>query len=273
MIRIESSDGWWLIKHQDHARLAAAFAHHWSTDAFPAPEPRKQVLAAVTHHDDAWVARDNEPELTPEKKPSAFTKELVGAYTAFEEIDFYSYLNVRKQATEAHAESNPFAAMLISMHNESLLTNGADLTTLTDEQRDYHAQFIKGQQDRQKELLKEAVEKDSSLSPYANEESCQRAFEFLQACDSFSLIACVGYSDTIALQHQHPNSEGERHTITMEPLGDSKYRIAPFPLDKSEITLKVPAKFVSGKHFESLEDFRAAYASSPVEQFNITLVN
>ncbi|MBC2607963.1 DUF3891 family protein [Pelagicoccus albus] len=271
MIRIETPEGWWLMGHRDHARLAAAFGHHWSTKDFPAPEPRKEVLTAITHHDDAWVERDSEPELTPEGRPSAFTKELVGTYDAFEEIDFYAYLKVRGQATEAQADANPYAAMLISMHTESLLTNGADLSTLTEEERVAHGEFIAGQQKRQKELLAEAIKRDPSLEPYSTPETLRRAFEFLQACDSFSLITCVAFPTSIPLQHLHPDESGARHEIKVIPLGDNCYRLEPYPLDEEKISLTVPARFVPGNTFENVEAFRSAFSVAQEEKITITL--
>lgn len=271
MIRIETPEGWWLIGHQDHARLAAAFGHHWSTPDFPAPEPRREVMIAVTHHDDAWVEPDSKPSISHDCKPSAFTKELVGTYDAFEEIDFYSYLDVRAAATESQAKDHPYAAMLISMHTESLLTNGADLTTLTKEERAAHATFITGQQKRQQELLEEAVKRDPSLAPYTTDEARQRAFEFLQACDSFSLITCVAYASDLPLQHKHPDSSGERHEIVVEPLGDNEYRLTPYPLDNDVVTLKVPARYVPGNTFATAEELRTAFTQAEPQQITINL--
>lgn len=269
MIRIETPDGWWLLNHQDHARLAAAFGQHWSTADFPAPEPRREVLLAVAHHDDAWVERDRAPELTPQGQPSAFTKELVGTYAAFEEIDLYDYLKVRGAATEAQAADHPFAAMLISMHTVSLLTKGADLSTLSEDERAYHADFIAGQQRRQEELLAAAVARDPALAAHATPAARQRAFEYLQACDSFSLAVCVDYPSALPLQHTHPDAHGARHEILVEPLGHHRFRLTPYPLDEPEIAFDVPARFVPGKTFASVETFREAFHAAPVETIEI----
>ena len=34
MLRLESESGWWLITHQNHARLAGAFAAEWGNAQF-----------------------------------------------------------------------------------------------------------------------------------------------------------------------------------------------------------------------------------------------
>src|SRR5690349_7253387 len=104
MIRKELPDGWLLITHGEHARLAGLFAAAWGNSQFPTPEPLADVLYAVASHDDGWSARDAAPFLTKAGIPEAFTKDLVGSYSAFEEIDLPAYLRVRGEATAAVAE-------------------------------------------------------------------------------------------------------------------------------------------------------------------------
>ena len=78
MLRMESEAGWWLITHQDHARLAGDFARAWGNEQFRKPEPRARVLKGISCHDDGWATRDAHPSITREGKPSAFSTELVG---------------------------------------------------------------------------------------------------------------------------------------------------------------------------------------------------
>ena len=75
-----------------------AFASAWGNERFRKPEPRERVLYGIAAHDDGWVTRDAHPSVTREGKPSAFSTELVGKYSAFEEIDLAEYLAVRERA-------------------------------------------------------------------------------------------------------------------------------------------------------------------------------
>ena len=84
---MESETGWWLITHPDHAHLAGEFATAWGNAQFRRPEPRARVLKGIACHDDGWAARDAHPSITRQGKPSAFSTDLVGKYSAFEEID------------------------------------------------------------------------------------------------------------------------------------------------------------------------------------------
>jgi hypothetical protein len=266
MIRIEESDGWTLVAHRDHARLAAAMAEHWNNAEFAAPEPRAEVLTAVARHDDAWQVRDAEPCLTREGRPSAFSRDLVGTYTAFEEIDLEDYLGVRGRATELAATEHPYAAVLISMHTVNLLTERADWSGLSAAQRELLSRFVAGQEARQAELSRQVGADPSAL---------RRAFEFLQACDSLSLLACVRYPQPQPLRHAHPRRNDPAaapSVLVCTPLGGDTYRIAPSPFDADEVLVSVPRRRVRGRTFPHEAAFRAAYAAAPVERLEIRLV-
>lgn len=272
MIRIPTPSGYLLVGHQEHARLAGRFAAHWGNADFPPPAPPAvlpEILRAVTHHDDAWAARDATPFLTREGRPSAFTRELVGTYSAFEEIDLADYLAVRGAATEAVAAAHPYAAVLISMHTVNLLTEQADLSTIKPAERPLHAAFIERQLRRQTELI---AALPSALAAYATPEQLQRAFEFLQFCDNLSLLTCVRYDSPRALRHTHPDATGHRRTIQYTPLGGDRFRVSPWPFDQPTANFSVPARHVAAAACTDLGTFRASCSAAPVEPLAIQLV-
>lgn len=271
MIRIEESDGWLLLGHRDHARLAGQFAAHWNNDDFAPPEPRHDVLVGVTRHDDAWAERDAAPGLTREGRPGAFSHELVGTYSAFEEIDLADYLRVRGRATEAVAADNPYAAIIVSMHTVNLLTEQANLNTLTPAQRELLAHFIAGQRERQAALAA-VVAGQPGRAGEVEAAPLRRAFEFLQACDSLSLIVCVNYPRALPLRHQHPRRNGALATLTCTPVGAQTYRVSPWPFDQPELRNTVLARRLAGKIFGDLATFHAAFAAAVPSTLQITLV-
>src|SRR6202167_2972192 len=153
MLRLETETGWWLVTHPDHARLAGAFAERWGNELFLPPEPRGNVLKGIARHDDGWAARDATPQITREGKPSAFSVVLVGKYSAFEEIDLADYLAVRDRAVRLIAEEDAYAAILISMHTYSLLSEHADRSTIATEQLPLLDRFLEEQKNFQQTLL------------------------------------------------------------------------------------------------------------------------
>ena len=269
MIRIEEDDAWLLLTHPNHAALAGEFARHWKNPDFAPPEPFAHILDAVARHDDSWSKRDAEPLLTAEHNPSAFSSELVGTYDAFEEIDLDAYLGVRGAATEAAALRDPYAAVLISMHTVNLLTDQADLSTLTPSQAEIHKAFIENQKERQ-EQLKYKIRKQADLAPFATDAHFQRGFEFLQACDSFSLFVGVDYPNEGCLRHPQTQRDGSQSEIRFVPLGESRYALDPWPLDEKEVTFTVPYRRVTKSATTSLEDFQNAYAAAPDTPIQIT---
>ena len=263
MIRIEEPTGWILIRHQDHARLAGEMAAHWGNAEFLPPKPRREVLLAVNRHDDAWVERDRAPHLTKEGRPGAYSRELVGAYSAFEEIDLADYLAVRGRATEVVAADNPYAAVLISLHTVNLLTERADTSRFSEKEKELHGSFIARQTRRQGELARMVA---------ADLPSLQRPFEFLQACDSLSLTVCVRYPAPLPLRHRHPKVDGTSETITCTPVGPDTYRLTPYPLDADALVFRVACRRLRSVTFPSQEHLREAFEQAAPDALTIRLV-
>lgn len=178
MLRLETETGWWLVTHPDHARLAGAFAEKWGNEKFLSPEPRESVLKGIARHDDGWKVRDAAPQITRQGKPSAFSVELVGKYSAFEEIDLADYLSVRDRAVRLMAEEDAYAALLISMHTYNLLTEHADRSTIAPAQLPLLDQFLERQKALQRALRLQIIA-DARLNP--EEENRSRGARPLQA--------------------------------------------------------------------------------------------
>jgi hypothetical protein len=262
MIRRETATDWVLVTHPDHARLAGEFGDAWGNARFARPEPYPSLAYAIYHHDDGWVPRDASPGLTPSGVPEAFTSALVGAYSAFEEIDLPAYLGVRAEATAAVAAVDPYAGILVSMHTYNLLSEQADLSTIRPEHRAPHADFLASQK---------AWQAGTASRLGASPAALQRGFEFLQCCDNLSLIVCSSYDKPRDLRHTHPDRDGVRHAIRCTPAGPGAFTLDPWPLGPEELTLELPYRLVSKAAVTDLESYRRAYAAAPVQTARITL--
>ncbi|MFO1447666.1 MAG: DUF3891 family protein [Opitutaceae bacterium] len=264
MIRAATETGWMLVHHRDHAVLAGDFASAWGNGTFPKPEPFADIQFAVAHHDDGWIARDALPSLTKDNKPEAFTRSLVGAYSAFEEIDLPNYLRVRGEATAAVAKHNAYAGILVSMHTVNLLTEQADVATIRPEHRPSYDAFVEAQRSWQRETAKLIG---------ASADHLQRGFEFLQCCDNLSLIACSGYESERELRHRHPDRHGVRHAFKVAPMGDNVWHLSPWPFAESRLEFTFPYRLVSNAACSDLAAFRHACAEAKVHQQRVTLVS
>lgn len=263
MIRKETEHGWDLITHGEHARLAGAFADAWGNEQFEPPSPQGPARIACYRHDDGWARRDAMPFLTKAGMPEAFTKELVGSYSAFEEIDLPAYLNVRDEATRAVAKLDLHAAVLVSMHTVNLLTEQADLTSIRPEHRAQHGAFITAQRAFQQQAAQEL-----GLSPA----DLDRAFRFLQACDNLSLLVCCDFQASRPLRHGHPDREGRQHALVCTPLGDATYRIAPFPFKAPVLQFSLEYRPLNSRTFRDQEHYRDTFTRTLPQSRTVTLI-
>jgi len=259
------------MTHPDHARLAAAFAEHWGNDLFAQPEPRVHVLHGVAVHDEGWALRDAAPQITRQGKPSAFSTELVGKYSAFEEIDLADYLAVRDRAVRLVSESDPYAALLVSMHTYNLLTERADRSTIAPEQLPLLEDFLVAQKALQEQLLG-AIEGDRTLAiEEKSRERIEDHFKLLQACDNLSLLSCVDYNCSASLLHPLRLKDGGASSVVVAPLGGRQFRLSPYPLNISPLVVEFPARHVEGKVFATTKELQEKVALAEVVTLTVTI--
>jgi hypothetical protein len=271
MLRLESDTGWWLVTHVDHARLAGMFAIHWGNSLFHRPEPRDDVMEGISTHDDGWEQRDSVPEITRQGKPSAFSSELVGKYSAFEEIDLPDYLAVREAAVKKVAAKNLYAGLLVSMHTYDLLQNRADHRTIAADQLPSLQSFLHAQQEFQVTARQELAKMDEHSTEDLTEAQILDNFHLLQACDNLSLLACVDYRPPANLLHALPVKDGSRQTVNVEHLAQRHFRLDPYPFAKSPLAIHFPARFVQPSRFASKEELREKFNQAAIEQLSVTV--
>jgi len=271
MLRLETETGWWLVTHPDHARLAGAFAERWGNERFLPPEPRASVLKGIARHDDGWAARDAAPQITRQGKPSAFSVELVGKYSAFEEIDLVDYLAVRDRAVRLIASEDPYAAVLISMHTFNLLTEHADRSTIAPAQLPLLDQFL-DQQKTFQQSLREQIAGDPRFPPeQASETAIRDHFRLLQATDYLSLLTCVDFRQPALLLHPLPLRGGGYTQVKAKPVGPRDFWLDPYPFGEASIRFDFPARHVAGKVFSSVRELQGRFDAASVEMLSVTV--
>jgi Protein of unknown function (DUF3891) len=264
MLRLETETGWWLITHPDHANLAGTFAQHWGNETFAKPEPRTNVLLGIHVHDDGWATRDAAPTITRQGKPSAFSSELVGKYSAFEEIDLPDYLAVRERAVHQIANRDPYAALLVSMHTYNLLTARADRTTIAPTQLPLLDDFLARQQHLQQQLR-------TTIGNETTDENIQDNFRLLQATDNLSLLTCVDYPSPATLLHPLRKTDNTQTEVRVTSLGNRTFRLTPYPFATPTLTLTFPARHIPGKIFPTNESLQHQFTHAPIERLTVTI--
>jgi hypothetical protein len=271
MLRLETETGWWMVTHPDHARLAGAFAEHWGNARFVPPEPRAHVLKGIARHDDGWATRDAAPQITRQGKPSAFSTELVGKYSAFEEIDLRDYLAVRDHAVCLIAEEDAYAALLISMHTYSLLSEHADRSTIAPNELPLLDQFLEQQKAFQNEMRRQIYSNQGITEGQKSENAILDHFRLLQATDNLSLLTCVNFSAPSDLLHPLPLRDGGHSRVAVRSAGERHFVLDPYPFDQPSLRFTFPARHVKGKVFSSAAELQKQFATAPVEKLSVTV--
>ena len=211
------------------------------------------------------------PQITRQGKPSAFSVELVGRYSAFEEIDLADYLAVRDRAVRLIAAEDPYAAVLISMHTNSLLSEHADRSTIAPDQLPLLDQFLEDQATFRATLKDEIRAEDSVPGEQKTDEAILDHFRLLQAADNLSLITCVDFAKPSHLLHPLPLRDGGHARVEVKHAGLRHFVLNPYPFAASALTFTLPARHVEGKLFKSHEELQVKFAVAPVETLSVTV--
>jgi len=177
---------------------------------------------------------------------------------------------VRGRATEAAAARDPYAAILISMHTVNLLTEQADPSELSTSDTEVLNEFVAGQRSRQAALKSLLLERGFSEEQLGSE-ALQWGFEFLQACDSLSLLIGVDYPTKSVLRHAQKTRDGKSVEVVFRPEGDATYSLDPYPLDEDPISFQFSYRRLPRSATESLASFQQAYTEAELEQKTIHL--
>jgi hypothetical protein len=271
MLRLETETGWWLVTHPDHARLAGAFAERWGNHLFRSPEPRANVLRGIARHDDGWLARDAAPQVTRQGKPSAFSSELVGKYSAFEEIDLADYLAVRDRAVRLIAAEDAYAALLISMHTYSLLNDHADRSTIASEQLPLLDQFLEQQRSFQQSLEQQIAANRLFTQEHASAPAILDHFRLLQATDNLSLLTCVDFRQPAHLLHPLPLRNGGHSAVKVRAAAPRHFVLDPYPFAEPSLSFLFPARHVEGKLFPSAAELQHQFNAATPQTLSVTV--
>ncbi len=271
MLRLETETGWWLVTHPDHARLAGAFAERWGNERFLSPEPRANVLKGIARHDDGWLERDAAPQITRQGKPSAFSTELVGKYSAFEEIDLADYLAVRDQAVRLIAAEDAYAALLISMHTYSLLNDHADRSTIAADQLPLLDQFLEQQKSFQGSLQQQVAGNPRFTPDQASASAILDHFRLLQATDNLSLLTCVNYREPAHLLHPLPLRNGGHSPVKVRTAAPRHFVLDPYPFAEPSLSFTFPARHVEGKLFSSAAELQRQFNAATLQTLSVTV--
>lgn len=239
MIVRQHEEGWEIIAQRAHGLLAAQLGFYWKSENRPLRFP--ETLIALAEHDDCQQDMRGRNQLTE-----------AGAPIHFELLEYS--LEQARDVCEMSLKKSRWNALLTSLHMSFLYEEKrADDPAL--------AQFLDEQKALQKRFLRELKLKA---------EQAQQAYEFLEWCDAFSLLLCLGKIQP----------EQRRMDISTGPDGtmyqvwqrqDGSLCVEPWPYECDSFDVQVDYRVVKQLQFKKSEELGKALDEAVVESKQWTL--
>ncbi len=273
MLKTKQNDHYFLVTQPDHGQLAGTFASHWGNDTFrplghyaPVANPsrlRAETVFAIAQHDNGWIEWEAEPILTGSESLPADLSEMVRNQQdgmerwriGLQRYPDASYANllisehprllyqVPNQAEPKPEEIHP---LYWKERPETLLPGSEHMVTA----------FLEELEGRQA-AWRSRLLKDDETSDWLTPESLKPHVRMLQILDGLSLgftsslIAAESGSNIGLGEDAYPllevprTSWSDRITINVQPLGNRRVVLDPYPFDLDPLPVRVPVRVFS----------------------------
>jgi len=188
LILSDGRPGWALISQVEHARIAAEVCRAWNAEVFPLAVPHEELLAAVVHHDDGWLAWELRPTVVD------------GRPRDFMEMPLDESLAIWRRSIAVAQMFGPLAAYAVGSHFAALCRWSHEKNRHDETWMHLAEEFIAEQEELADERFKELLER---ATPPAGEKAwnptmrnievrknADRAWHALQFFDRVSLWLC-----------------------------------------------------------------------------------
>ncbi len=229
-----------VITMAEHTALAGQAARAFGNDRFEPVSPADEVLYIIDNHDAGWAELDRQ---APTDARTGLPYNLVE--TPFEKI-----IATSAASPEFNTRRHPYCGLLSSMHSWGLyngrygLSDHVLLDSLADANRADADRMLDGELERQNRLKAELAT-DPATAPWVEDGHLMQNYKQLQFFDTLALyLNCKheGTRDAQAFEHV-PMDRRDDTTITIEPVGESRYRLAPYPFAEDGIELSFTGRY------------------------------
>ncbi|TWT33025.1 DUF3891 family protein [Blastopirellula retiformator] len=215
-----------LIFQTAHAHVSGRFAEAWGAGPFLDLPCRVNTLPAIYHHDDGWDQWDPLPRVDPE----------TGRPMSFLDMPHEEAETIWRHSIDAVAPWGPLAQYIVARHFSILRSESHSANTPGGRAFLYHyekkcAYWLAGWM---------ASDRDRS------EERAQRALEELRFFDWISLWFCIAERT-----EPHQMETPDKIPLQIQPQGDGRFTISPWPWKVNEIDLSIMAREIPRKSYSS----------------------
>lgn len=263
MIRREMTlpDGekqWALISQVEHARLAADLARRWRDPLLPdsaglaeRDAARRELLAAVEHHDDGWAEWEESPDIDPKH----------GRPRSFMEMPEADSLAIWSKSIAVAEQIGPLAAWMVAGHFAALLKVGtAARSEAASLAREWHDLMRSRRAAWLQDWTHAAAGRTGDVAEYA-----LRALQFFDAASLWICCTCPpegqpagGDDEDGEASLAFPDGTHFRFTTngvrSAEDPDQQPASIQPWPLDGEEVKLSVQCHVVPIDWYQATDE-------------------
>jgi hypothetical protein len=234
-----------LVLHTEHSRLAGWLAAWWGNAALPRPEPWLSVILAAQEHDASWATWEMKPYTDVDGRPIDFVR---GArFLAPQWTDLYA------RAVDQVGERDSYAALLVSLHWESLLRASPELWMPGTDA------FLEQQRALRGNLIEMLVEDGIYVSD-APDGDLARNQEVLRLVDGLALRLAGA-------------SEVDLGTLRLEFQEDGRAVVQPYPFAADPLAVSLSGRVMPDRAYTAQSDFLADFYCARHVRLSYTLAS
>lgn len=253
MIRREEKEGWFLINQHDHAALSGQIMNYWGNEAFEPPDPRDEVLLAITEHDNGWTDWDSSPKVETQ----------TGYPMNFMEMDFPDQKTIWTRSYRRCSEEHPYASALIALHFRVFNQKIIDKNEGNTEARRLNFEMNK--------FIANSLNlelSDSGLPPLPKKAKIN--LRLVQVGDIISLALCHGWP-SIDIDAVPLNYKGTAFKLKLTSSDGKNYTINPYPFSQDRLRFQIIGRKLGRKQFNSDDELRQILTESNLETLELSI--
>jgi len=272
MIRRDAGDHFLLITQHDHALLAGQLARRIGNERFATPSAREAVIDAIAQHDCGWPLHDDAPTLNKDGLPLHVFESPVPLAT-----------RVWGASVTGAMARGDYQGLLVSLHVFGLsaiyLAHAAEPSRpdVFEMNKFQHRQIEIEDTLRQRLGLNTQAPLHLGLArPGTSPADDQLLYNFrlLTLMDRISLALCCGKDlfPTVNDVYTRPPQPGDQPVpLSLTMPNPATMQINPWPFDRPQLNMTIPARRLPRTPFPSTESFQSAYTTAPIEQLMLTV--
>ena len=250
-----------VIEQADHARMSGQLAEVFGNDLFATPISHDLLTYIVAHHDEGWTSVDALCEQSPN----------TGLPHHLTQTPLPYLVKTSKASPDFNEAHHAFCGLLSSMHTYGLFNGRYGLSDfifidkIALDNKQAVTDMLDAELERQARLKKQLASNAESAA-WVEEAALMNNYKLLQFFDTLSLYFHMTHAEGCGeSKFLHvPDGNGPDHTLTIKPINDGAYALAPFPFKEAEITISVDGRSLTSQPQGT--DFKPIFESTAKEK-------